>query len=488
MATTTRDVESQFDGIDGFDPSDPLLPQPGGISPRSARKMRRSLEVIELDDIPPIIKSANGNIFWADEQCTRRVGLTSTEARLFLKLLQTDEPENLNYDEYKSMFDDFGREQRRLQELVNALPWYNIDSWGQRAIWEARIQWLRRMEEPRLWLLYLMARRKRILKTASTRILVRLKEKRRARMVAQESPSRGRDTQPVSPVGQPIMLNDTTQTSQSLIETTVPILPPKPRNTAMIDEVSQTSSSHLNLAERIRDSLSLSPLGKREHSRNSSKGRCPVFSERWEATRGDIKKQVENIMGEQPSYIVVGWFLRSALHPQEKILQFENPEELFVALRKGERSLRGWRRFFSLKGLRGFGLYKCDISRGAHIPLALNASQEAVLAQLFLAYRASRRHADADVARAWQGWVQKNLNDSKRNPLEGRYSLQLKYEWSSYRLTTIVAIPLLLSLAIGFWYMSVGDVVTAWTLALYIVTAAAALIALMTIVGSLKDI
>lgn len=84
--------------------------------------------------------------------------------------------------------------------------------------------------------------------------------------------------------------------------------------------------------------------------------------------------------------------------------------------------------------------------------------------------------------------MQKNLNDSKRNPLEGRYSLQLKYEWSSYRLTTIVAIPLLLSLAIGFWYMSVGDVVTAWTLALYIVTAAAALIALMTIVGSLKDI
>jgi membrane protein YdbS with pleckstrin-like domain len=80
------------------------------------------------------------------------------------------------------------------------------------------------------------------------------------------------------------------------------------------------------------------------------------------------------------------------------------------------------------------------------------------------------------------------LNDNKSNPLEGRYSLQLDYEWSSYRLTTIVAIPLLLSLAIGFWYMSVGDVVTAWTLALYIVTAAAALIALMTIVGSLKDL
>jgi hypothetical protein len=117
---------------------------------------------------------------------------------------------------------------------------------------------------------------------------------------------------------------------------------------------------------------------------------------------------------------------------------------------------------------------QCDISRGAHIPLVLNTSQEAVLAQLFYAYKASYRHADDDVARAWYGWVFKNLNDSKENPLEGRYSLQLLYDWSSYRLSTIVAIPVILSLAIGTWYMmGHGDVVTAWTLALYIVTTAA---------------
>lgn len=104
----------------------------------------------------------------------------------------------------------------------------------------------------------------------------------------------------------------------------------------------------------------------------------------------------------------------------------------------------------------------------------LNSSQEAVLAQLFYAYNASYRHADDDVARAWYGWVFKNLNDCKENPLEGRYSLQLLYDWSSYRLSTIVAIPVILSLAIGTWYMmGQGDVVTAWTLALYIVTTAA---------------
>jgi len=37
----------------------------------------------------------------------------------------------------------------------------------------------------------------------------------------------------------------------------------------------------------------------------------------------------------------------------------------------------------------------------------------------------------------------------------------------------IVVIPLMLSIAIGFWYMTIGDVITAWTLSLYIVTAAA---------------
>lgn len=96
------------------------------------------------------------------------------------------------------------------------------------------------------------------------------------------------------------------------------------------------------------------------------------------------------------------------------------------------------------------------------------------MSQLFLAYQASYRHSDDDVARAWQGWVYKNLNDGKNNPLEGRYSLQLIYEWSSYRLSFVVSMPLILSLVIGTWYMmGHGDVVTAWTLALYIVTAAA---------------
>ncbi|CZR53226.1 uncharacterized protein PAC_03104 [Phialocephala subalpina] len=476
---SSTDIENQYDkvSLDYENPADPLLPRSGRTSTRGAQPLRRSLEVIELDDIPPIIKSNNGNVFWADERCARRVGLTGTEARLFLKLLQTDEPENYNYDDFKAMFDDFGREQRRLEDLVHAVKWWNIRMYRQRAIWKARIDWLKRMDEPRLWLLYLMARRRRILKKATEKVLFRLREKRSVRMAMQESPTRGRQPTPANQQEnlQPArntMINDETQTSSEL-QLDIPTPPAKqgPR-ASFVSATSQTSDIKLGVIQRIRDSLSESRhpdhsgSGSRNRHSRSSHSHCPVFEDRIEATRDHIKRQVEIIMPEQKPYIVIGWFVRTASDPNERILQFERPEELFKMMRKGERNVRGYRRFLSLRGLRGFGLYK-----------------------MYLAYRASYRHYDDDVARAWQGWVHKNLNDGKNNPLEGRYSLQLIYDWSSYRLSIVVAVPLLLSLAIGFWYMNGrGDVVTAWTLALYIVTAAAAIIALMAIIGGLKDI
>ncbi|KAH7419779.1 hypothetical protein BKA64DRAFT_25085 [Cadophora sp. MPI-SDFR-AT-0126] len=364
--------------------------------------------MVELDDIPPIIKSANGNIFWADEQCTRRVGLTSTDARLFLKLLQTDQPENCNYDEYKQMFDDFGMEQKRLQGLVKALPCWKLTTYRQKAIWKARIEWLKRIEEPRLWLLYLMARRKRILKKASTRVLEALKEKIRVKVT--NTPHRGRTPQRKG-TSELIMLDDMTPNRPDLCPET---RAPQSRHTEFVTETAQISESKLNLAARIRVSLSMSK-SRESHSRSST-GQCPVFHKRVEATREDIKRQVQSIMPVPKPYIVIRWFLHSTSDPKEPILQFDNPADLFQVLRHGESDVK-WRRFLSLKSLRGFGLYKCDISRGAHIPLALNASQEAVLSQLFLAYKASRRHADPDVAHAWEKWVRRNLNDNKENPL-----------------------------------------------------------------------
>lgn len=353
MPSPTYDVESQFDAtefleVEGIDASDPLLPkaESGDRGSRSSRKssryFRRVRETIELDDIPPIIKSANGNVFWADEQCTRRVGLTSTEARLFLRLLQVDEPENFNYEDYKNMFDDFGREEQRLRELVGRLPWWSLETYHQRPIWLARIKWLERMKEPRLWLLYLMARRRRILKQAADRVKKRLLEKRELRLmrVANGLPPspevNGVIEMERGPEARPAMMNEECQTSEAL----------RP-----------SSRIKTNIAERIRSSFGSGHRDSHSRSRPST-GHCPVFDKPFEATREDIKKQVERLMPKAQPYIVIGWFLRSASDPKERILEFEDGKDLFKILRHGESDVRGWREFFSLKSLKGFGLYK----------------------------------------------------------------------------------------------------------------------------------
>ena len=286
MGSGVRDLENQLDGGEdlGIDVNEPLLPSWSSRARYSRTRLQQ--EVIELDDIPPIIKSANGNIFWADEQCTRRVGLTSTEARLLLRLLQVDEPENYNYNAYKEMFDDFGREQKRLQELVDDLPWWSLQRQQQRKIWKARIQWLNRMEEPRLWLLYLMARRRRILKQATQRVFQRLKEKRELRLLNKSHASQQQlaTFNGESAVGT-TKVNDACQTSETEVDihspTDLSFAPP-----VMMNEASQTSDAQLNrtsrilsAASRIRQSLSSGHRdshSRERHSRRSS-GHCPIF-------------------------------------------------------------------------------------------------------------------------------------------------------------------------------------------------------------------
>jgi len=59
-----------------------------------------------------------------------------------------------------------------------------------------------------------------------------------------------------------------------------------------------------------------------------------------------------------PMYIIIGRFSRGSLNPKEKLLRLKNEAVLFEQMRQGARSLRGWRRFFSLKSLHSFGLYK----------------------------------------------------------------------------------------------------------------------------------
>ena len=395
---TIADLENQFfDGAEFLEvegeAEEPLLPkaEPNGSSRNSVRKsertrssryFRRVQETIELDNIPPIIKSANGNIFWADEQCCRRVGLTSTEARLFLRLLQVDEPESFTYEDYKNMFDDFGAEERRLRELVQRLPWWSLETYRLRPVWRARIEWLERMKEPRLWLLYLMARRRRILKQATERVRRRLVEKREARLMrdadalANENgnglvngaklPGSGevermaRMVNEESQTSEDIELGRATEAGQGMVVTAR-------EETQVMETLLDTARSRnqkkANIAERIRDSFGSNHRNSHSRSR-TPRGRCPIFDKPFEATREDIKRQVELLMPKATPYIVIGWFRRSAADPSERIVEFEDAKEIFQALRRGEFNVRGWREYFSLKSLKGFGLYKVSQATG----------------------------------------------------------------------------------------------------------------------------
>ena len=112
-----------------------------------------------------------------------------------------------------------------------------------------------------------------------------------------------------------------------------------------------------NIAERIRSSFGSGHRDSHSRSRPST-GHCPVFDKPFEATREDIKKLAEQLMPKAQPYIVIGWFLRSASDPKERVLEFEEERDLFKVLRHGENDVRGWREFFSLKSLKGFGLYQ----------------------------------------------------------------------------------------------------------------------------------
>jgi hypothetical protein len=60
------------------------------------------------------------------------------------------------------------------------------------------------------------------------------------------------------------------------------------------------------------------------------------------------------------TYIIIGWFQRGSLDPREKLPKLRNETDLFKQMRKGIRSVRGWRRVLSLTSLHSFG--PCQVS------------------------------------------------------------------------------------------------------------------------------
>lgn len=76
---------------------------------------------------------------------------------------------------------------------------------------------------------------------------------------------------------------------------------------------------------------------------------------------------------------------------------------------------------------------------------------------------------------AWANWIHQTLNNGL-NDVPTTYALELVLDWSATRISIVVLLPVLLSLAIGLWLNSsawtdLATIQTAWGTASYVVTA-----------------
>lgn len=182
-------------------------------------------------------------------------------------------------------------------------------------------------------------------------------------------------------------------------------------------------------------------------------------------------------MHEHP-YVVVG-FMGDESVPKETLRRVLDPEHLFKELHRAHRHLRGiHRRTLSLKECAGFGIYECDPAKGYHREIELDRETERSLAELWRSYNGHK----LDFEGRWLNWIHYNFNNGSNNPEDGRLTLEFKLRWSVYKVVLWGIVPVLLSLAIGFWYMysdhgEVKDKVAiaeaAWVIASYIVTTSA---------------
>ncbi|KAI1469491.1 uncharacterized protein F4812DRAFT_470418 [Daldinia caldariorum] len=169
----------------------------------------------------------------------------------------------------------------------------------------------------------------------------------------------------------------------------------------------------------------------------------------------------------QPIYLVIGIFPRGHVNPQEKVVYVQDPKEFLSQLRWG-----------------------CDLEKGTHESVDLDRDGVADLVLLLDAYT---HWNNSDItALIWADWIHQVLNNSSHDIRKGSYSLELVLGWSAKRISIVVMLPVLLSLAVGIWLNSsnwydLDTVQTAWGTASYIATAGGLTAALLGILSSIAD-
>ncbi|KAE9371032.1 hypothetical protein N431DRAFT_483649 [Stipitochalara longipes BDJ] len=193
----------------------------------------------------------------------------------------------------------------------------------------------------------------------------------------------------------------------------------------------------------------------------------------------------------QPVYVVLGIFPRGYSNPRERVVFIHKPEHLFWGLFWAAFRLRGLRSIvFSLRHVKAFRLYKCDAEMGTHERIELDTDGLGDLQLLLDTYK--NWHVPHHITQAWANWIHQTLNNGSHDVLNGMYALELVLDWSMTRISIVVLLPVLLSLAIGLWlnasnWADLATIQTAWGTASYVVTAGGLLAALLGILSSIAD-
>lgn len=172
------------------------------------------------------------------------------------------------------------------------------------------------------------------------------------------------------------------------------------------------------------------------------------------------------------NHIVIGIMDKWTGVPRERLIEGIAHQHLFQAIRLASRQLRPWwKRVLSLKSIQGFAVYQCHPVHAYHEAVDLDRQTELLLTELFHDY--TRRNTLSELR--WLPWIQQRFNHGDREPGKPCYALQLILRWSIAKIAVYGVTPIILSLAVGFWfqYAQEGDriaiVQTAWTISSFII-------------------
>ncbi|KAI1118125.1 hypothetical protein F5Y14DRAFT_447536 [Nemania sp. NC0429] len=189
----------------------------------------------------------------------------------------------------------------------------------------------------------------------------------------------------------------------------------------------------------------------------------------------------------EPMHVIIGIFPPGNPNPRERIMFVHKPEHFFRELHWGAYRLRGLgSTLFSLTRVREF---RCNADNGTHERIQLD--RNGVMDLQLLLYMYDKWFVDGTTAQVWANWVHQALNDRANDVPNGTYSLELVLGWSATRISVVVLLPVLLSLAVGLYLNSrdwsdLTTIQTAWGTASYVVTTGGLLAALLAILSSIE--